>query len=231
MCGRYAFASSKEKIGKHFGLQLNDELQKNYNIAPTQQAYVITNDAPQTLQQLQWGLVPYWSKSEQVGSNLINARNETLASKPSFRLPIRQKRCLVLADSFYEWKDYGRKKIPHRIVWKDNAQLMVFAGIWDEWKKQDGSILKTFSIVTTAPNQEVQWIHSRMPAILQTIETQKQWLQPIALAEALHLLQPLPNDSLRVYPVSDKLNNVQYNEADLFNEIQAPSALFDFTIL
>ncbi len=229
MCGRYSFTASKEKLNKHFGLSIQDDLDKNYNIAPTQNAYVLTNDAPKTLRKLRWGLIPHWSKSENVSSNLINARSETIATKASFRMPIRKKRCLVLADGFYEWKTYGRKKLPHRIVMKETGQMMVFAGIWDEWIDKKGEKVASFTIITTTPNEEMQWVHDRMPVILPTDGLQKKWLSDSPLNEVLALLKPIENDSLRVYPVSDKLNKVGYNSSDLFNEVKSPPTLFDFT--
>lgn len=229
MCGRYSFTVSKEKLNKHFGLSIQDDLDKNYNIAPTQEAYVLTNNEPETLRKLRWGLIPYWSKTDNISSNLINARSETILTKVSFRMPIRKKRCLVLADGFYEWKNYGRKKMPHRIVMKETGKMMVFAGIWDEWINQSGEKVESFTIITTKPNEEMQWIHDRMPVILPTLELQQKWLGDLALNEVLALLKPIENDSLRVYPVSDKLNQVGYDEPDLFNEIKSPPTLFDFT--
>ncbi|MFT5834551.1 MAG: putative SOS response-associated peptidase YedK [Cognaticolwellia sp.] len=224
MCGRYSFATSKEKLNKHFGLSIKTDLEKRYNIDPTQKAYVIMSDSPKELKQLKWGLVPHWANSEGFGSNLINARSEGISSKPSFRLPIRRKRCLVLADSFYEWKNYGRKKMPHRIVSKE-SQLMVFAGIWDEWKGR-----QTFTIITTTPNEEMKWIHGRMPVILPTIETQQKWLSNLSLKAVLELLKPMEDNTLRVYPVSDRLNKVDgHDAADLWTEVKSPPTLFDFT--
>lgn len=223
MCGRYSFAVSKEKVNKYFGLSIENELDKRYNIAPTQKAYVIKNDEPQSLQQLKWGLIPHWANSEGFGSNLINARSEGIASKASFRMSIRKKRCLVLADGFYEWKNYGRKKMPHRIVSK-NSQLLVFAGLWDEWKGK-----QTFTIITTTPNQEMQFIHDRMPVILPTIESQQQWLSDLPLKDTLAMLKPAEDGTLKVFPVSDKLNKVDYDDKDLWTEMKAPPTLFDFT--
>lgn len=223
MCGRYSFAVSREKVNKHFGLSIENELDKRYNIAPTQQAYVIKNDEPNVLQQLTWGLIPHWTNREGGSRNLINARSEGISSKSSFRLPIRKKRCLVLSDGFYEWKSYGRKKIPHRIISR-NSQLMVFAGLWDEWQGKE-----TFTIITTTPNEEMKFIHNRMPVILPTIESQEQWLSNLPLKRALAMLKPVENGTLKAYAISDKLNKVDYDEEDLWREVKAPPTLFDFT--
>ncbi len=224
MCGRYSFATSKEKISKHFGLPLNEELDKRYNIAPTQEAYVITNDNPKNLQQLRWGFIPHWANSDGFGNNLINARCENIETKASFRMSIRKKRCLVLADGFYEWKNYGRTKLPHRIISRETGQMMVFAGLWDEWQGK-----KTFSIITTTPNEEMQWLHDRMPVILPNIELQQKWLSDLSLKEVLVMLKPAENNTLKIFPVSDKLNKVGYDAPDLWNEVKTPSTLFDFT--
>jgi putative SOS response-associated peptidase YedK len=221
MCGRYSFATSREKVNKHFGLSIETELEKRYNIAPNQKAYVIMNDSPKELVQLKWGLVPHWMNKNGANSNLINARSEGISAKPSFRLPIRKKRCLVLADGFYEWKSYGRKKLPHRIVSKE-SQLMVFAGIWDEWQDR-----KTFTIITTTPNEEMKWLHDRMPVILPTLETQQKWLSDLPLKEALKLLKPMEDNTLRIYPVSDRLNKGEHDAEDLWTEIKTPPTLFD----
>jgi putative SOS response-associated peptidase YedK len=229
MCGRYSFTASKEKLNKHFGLSLKEDLDKSYNIAPTHNAYVLTNDEPKKLRKLRWGLIPYWSKPETRSSNLINARSETIATKVSFRMPIRKKRCLVLADGFYEWKTYGGKKIPHRIVMKETGKMMAFAGVWDEYINTKGEKVESFSVITTTPNKEMELVHDRMPVILPTIELQQQWLAELPLNKVLELLKPIGNDTLRIYPVSDKLNKVGYNESDLFNEVKTPPTLFDFT--
>jgi len=176
MCGRFSFTSTKNQVEKALELTLSQELQKSYNIAPTQRAYVVTNEHPQHLQAYQWGLIPHWADEVKLTGKLINARSEGISSKPSFRIPI-------LADSFYEWKPYGKKKLPYRIMMK-NDDLMVMAGIWDVWK-QGNEIYKTFSILTTLPNKEMEMIHNRMPVIFPERDLQKKWLEDIPLQEVL----------------------------------------------
>ncbi len=129
------FPKPRSKLRQNWACHLNSEgeLIHNYNIAPTQQAYVISNRAPGALQLFQWGLIPSWSKDPKMGGKLINARAETVMDKPSFRTSIRQRRCLVLADSFYEWKKEGKEKTPFRIFPR-NGELLVMGGIWDTWK-------------------------------------------------------------------------------------------------
>jgi putative SOS response-associated peptidase YedK len=225
MCGRFSFTSTKEKVERALGITLSQELQKNYNIAPTQKAYVVTNEHPQHLQAYNWGLIPHWADEAKMTGKLINARSESISSKPSFRIPIRHKRCLVLADSFYEWKPYGKKKLPYRIMMK-NDQLMVMAGIWDVWK-QGNEVIKTFSILTTLPNKEMETIHNRMPVIFPERALQKKWLEDISLSEVLGMMQTLKDNSLKFYQVSDKLNSVEANSEELHHEVLAPPTLFD----
>ena len=229
MCGRYSFASSKEKINKHFNFNIKQDLQSSYNIAPTHNAYVITNEAPKKLQRLMWGLVPHWAKTSKIGSNLINARFETIATKPSFRIPIRKRRCLVLADGFYEWRRYGASKIPYRITAKNSNDLLVFAGLWDVWNTPSGIPMQTFTIITTPPNEEMKMVHNRMPMILFSKEAQQEWISDLALSDALGLLKTPESDMLKLFPVSSKVNKPTYNEPDLYNSVEEPPTLFDFT--
>ncbi|WP_245550086.1 SOS response-associated peptidase [Haliscomenobacter hydrossis] len=215
MCGRYSFSKSKVQIEAELGVSLEaeGELIHNYNIAPTQQTYVISNQRPGALQLFQWGLIPSWSKDPKMGGKLINARAETVMDKPSFRTSIRQRRCLVLADSFYEWKKEGKEKTPFRIFPR-NGELLVMGGIWDTWKGE-GKVIHSFSIITTGPNQEMIPIHDRMPLVLPGREAQKLWLEekdPAAIAEMLHT----PGDwILDMYPVSDRVNSVRNNGVEL----------------
>lgn len=229
MCGRFSFAGSKEKVNKHFGMNLTADLSPSYNIAPTHQAHVITNEIPDTVKRLTWGLVPHWAKGSRVGSNLINARSETISTKSSFRMPIRKKRCLVLADGFYEWRKYGTVKRPYRITMQEHNQLMVFAGIWDTWYTPDRIELSTFSIITTAANQQMGAVHDRMPLILTTLEQQQQWLKNLSLKEVLGMIKILPEDQLKIYPVSDKVNKATYNAPGLYTAVDDTPTLFDFT--
>ncbi|MEL6943372.1 MAG: SOS response-associated peptidase, partial [Bacteroidota bacterium] len=191
MCGRYSLVTSAKKIEAQFGkVTIKQTLPDNYNLAPTQKGYVITNQAPDVVESFSWGLVPFWSKDGKNTGRLINARAEGIAAKPSFRIPIRKRRCLVLADSFYEWKRIEGKKQPFRILLPDE-KLLVFAGIWDIWK-QDNQIQTTFSIITTTPNKEMEDIHNRMPVILAKEEDQKNWLIEEDLDNILMLLQSAP---------------------------------------
>lgn len=225
MCGRYSFALTEGQVREHFpNVEIAHLWRISYNVAPTQHAFVITNEQPLKIQNMAWGLVPYWSNSPQNKGRLINARMEGIESKPSFRMPIRERRCLVLADSYYEWKTAGTQKLPYRIL-LDKQPLMVFAGIWDALN-HDGYSIKTFSIITAPSNGDVAGIHNRMPVILETKEKQLAWLSDMNLSKTLTMLGTLPNGLLRSYPVSSRLNAVSYDEAANHVEIDTLPDLF-----
>ncbi len=225
MCGRFSFSTSKEKLQQQFGeIEIGSNLRINFNVAPTQHSYVVTNDSPNRLQYFTWGLIPHWSNHGNNTGKLINARMEGIATKPSFRLPIRKRRCWVLADSFYEWRKEGDKKIPYRIMLK-NGELMVMAGIWDIWYKGDYAV-KSFSIITAPANKEVTPLHDRMPVILTSKDVQHRWLEELDIDEVLTLLNTPPDDILNLYRVSDKVNSVINNSPELHEPVPEPPTLF-----
>lgn len=225
MCGRFSLVTSKEKIQQELPfVEIGDTLRVSYNIAPTQHSYVVTNDNPGRLQYITWGLVPHWSKDGKNTGRLINARSEGIETKPSFRIPIRKRRCLVPADSFYEWRKEGLKKIPYRIKMQ-NGGLLFFAGVWDVWYKGDYGV-KTFSIITAPPNFEMAGIHNRMPVLLTTLEQRRQWLETTDLGEVLSMLQTPPDGILNIYRVSELVNSVLNNSTELHQEVKEPPALF-----
>ncbi|MEO0775871.1 MAG: SOS response-associated peptidase [Bacteroidota bacterium] len=224
MCGRFSLATSRRDIKEQLGVDHPNPLELRFNIAPTQAAYVITNEAPRQLQQLNWGLVPHWSKEGKNAGKLINARSETIATKASFRQPIRQRRCLVLADSFYEWRGSAGQKIPHRILRKDRG-LFTFAGIWDRWT--DGQHrMDTFSIITTEANEEVRPLHHRMPVMLLEPAARRRWLTDLPLEAHLAQLHPPSPGHLEYYRVSTQLNSVANDSATLHQKVVEPPTLF-----
>lgn len=227
MCGRYSFAPKhKQRQELEQSLNLPAELELRFNIAPTQQAWVVANDRPGELQSMEWGLVPFWSADGKNSGKLINARSEGIEEKPSFREPIHSRRCLVPADSFYEWrKQPGGRKIPYRILFPDES-IMYFAGIWDEWK-QGGQLKRSFSILTTTPNQEMADLHDRMPVILTEAAERKLWLSNDAPLDAiLALLHPPHDGVLRKYPVSEKLNKPVFDGPELHQPAPEELRLF-----
>lgn len=226
MCGRYSFAPKPKQIEALLrDVEHPAEIQASYNLAPTQQAYVIANDATHQLQTMEWGLVPHWSSDGKNSGRLINARAEGIAEKPSFRDPVRNRRCLVPADSFYEWRtEPGGQKVPYRIFF-ENGDLLFMAGIWDEWR-QGREHKRTFSIITTTPNQEMATLHNRMPALLVGREAQQAWLSVLPLEDTLTLLRPAPDGVLAYYRVSEKLNRPGPDSEDLHLRVPEQPTLF-----
>jgi putative SOS response-associated peptidase YedK len=186
-----------------------------YNVAPTQDVVTIMCNGTAHLDLLRWGLIPAWTKDASGGSGMINARAETLAERPSFKRLLRTRRCLVVADGFYEWKQEQGGKTPMYITLKDQEPL-AFAGLWDSWQNPEGRQVRTCTIITTEPNELVASIHNRMPVILsrQAIE---QWLDPAQNDNQalLSLLKPYPADEMAARPVSRKVNNPKYDSAEL----------------
>ncbi len=223
MCGRYALAPTKKQVAEQLqALELPEDFQQLFNIAPTQRAWVLTK----RLQKMQWGLVPSWSKDGINQGKMINARSEEIETKPSFREAIQSQRCLVPADSFYEWRlGPGKQKLPYRILLK-NDQLMWMAGIWECWKNKDET-LYTFSILTTAPNQEMETLHNRMPLILPDAEQQQRWLSDTNFRGIEDLIHPPADGILKYYRVSEKLNATGSNNPSLQDPVPDVLRLFD----
>lgn len=208
MCGRYTQTGKAEKVLVRFGVGQNTTLfQPRYNIAPGQQAPVMVNDGGRSLKMMQWGLIPSWAKESSIGNRMINARAETLAEKPSFKRLIGKRRCLVLADGFYEWRKEGKGKVPMRFTLRGGGPFS-FAGLWDTWKKPDGGELFSFTIITTSANELLKLIHERMPVILDR-EGEDGWLNPefTDTGKLLSLLMPYPAQMMEAYDVSPLVNS------------------------
>jgi len=217
MCGRFSISTPTEILRVRFNVPRAKDLKPNYNAAPTQNLPVILNSEPTTINLCRWGLIPFWAKEERIGNGMINARAETLLQKPSFRTPFKKQRCLVLADGFYEWKRTSDRKIPHRISMRDHEPF-AFAGIWEVWKTPDGEDVKTFSIITTEPNELMKPLHHRMPVIMKQ-ENEEKWLQEIDISEAQKMLEPYPFEDLEAYPISTLVNNPRNNSEDIIKPL------------
>lgn len=223
MCGRYTLKSDIEDLMEAFpGFDMPDDLTLRYNIAPTQTVPVIANDGKNKVAHFRWGLLPAWSKSASIGNRMINARAETLATKPSFRVAYRRRRCLVLADGFYEWrKEPGRKtKTPIYIQLADGRPF-AFAGLWEMWQPNDAETLFTCTIITTIPNELIEPIHQRMPVILAP-QDYILWLdvQERSSTELGALLKPYPALGMQAYPVSTRVNNPRFDELECVARLQ-----------
>jgi putative SOS response-associated peptidase YedK len=209
MCGRFTLTLNPAELEDTLNnYTFPATFAPRFNIAPSQPVLAIPNDEKFTADFFLWGLIPMWAKDPTIGSRLINARAETLAEKPAFRGSYRHKRCLILADGFYEWKTIvGKKtKTPYYIHMQDR-QLFAMAGLWDHWASPDGASINTCAIITTSPNELMASIHDRMPVILHPRDYAK-WLNPAPqLPENLQpLLKPYPADQMSAHIVSTLVN-------------------------
>ena len=220
MCGRFTLTVDIQRVASifHVASPLSTGTGPHYNIAPTQGVVTIVRDNPTAeahFELLRWGLIPSWAKEETIGTKMINARAETLAEKSSFKRLLRSRRCLVVADGFYEWKQETKGKTPMYIT-LNNHEPFAFAGLWDEWQQPSGEALRTCTIITTQPNELMASIHNRMPAIL-TPDASNAWLDPALKDEhvLLPLLGPYPAARMTARPVSKLVNNPKYDSAEL----------------
>jgi putative SOS response-associated peptidase YedK len=199
MCGRFSLATPLDSLVKRFNLDEQDlKLPFRYNIAPSQSTPIIRSSSPKQLVMAEWGISPEWKME---GGSIINARAETLKEKPTFSSALAEKRCLVLADGFYEWLEKDGSKIPYRFI-LDDREPFAFAGLWFETEKGFA-----FTIITTEANSVVSPIHKRMPVMLKP-EDESIWLDTVHLAdEAIKTLAPYPADKMAAFPVSSLINN------------------------
>jgi putative SOS response-associated peptidase YedK len=224
MCGRYELHTHPAAIALAFGLEHAPDVQPRYNIAPMTDVPIVrvNVDGQRELVRMRWGLVPRWAKDPAIGNKMINARGETIAEKPSFRMAFRRHRCLVPADGFYEWATVSGgeppRKQPLHIGMKDGT-LFAFGGLYERWLSADGDVLDTCTIVTTAANDLLKNVHERMPMIVPLAEYTR-WLDP-ANAEVADLIAPYPSAAIAYYPVSPKVNNVRNDDPSLIERTEA----------
>lgn len=208
MCGRFTLTADLERLQERFCARATSlSYTPRYNIAPGQPVLAVIAAEERRIGFLRWGLIPVWATDASIGNRLINARAETVAAKPSFRRAFQKRRCLVLADGFYEWKKEGRRKIPFYITLQHHEPFG-FAGLWETWHAPSGETIHSCTIVTTTPNRLIATIHDRMPVILPR-EQETLWLDcTIADPSALTaLLVPYPADAMEAYPVSPLVNS------------------------
>jgi putative SOS response-associated peptidase YedK len=215
MCGRFTLTVDIDRVARVFGVAPSIQVSPRYNVAPTQDVVTIMRNGTAHLDLLRWGLIPSWAKDASVGSRMINARAETLAEKSSFKRLLHARRCLVVADGFYEWKQEHGGKTPMYITLKDQEPF-AFAGLWDSWKDPEGQQVRTCTIITTEPNELMASIHNRMPAIL-SHQAVEEWLDPAQKDDhaLLSLLAPYPAAEMTARPVSRKVNSPKYDSAEL----------------
>lgn len=218
MCGRFTLTVPHEDLLERFGIvEFTDGFHSpRYNVAPTQMVPAVIYDGVNNrFGLLRWGLIPSWAQDGSMAAKTINARAETLLEKPSFKKLIERKRCIIPADSFYEWKQDNGKKLPVRILMKDE-RIFGLAGLYDTWIDPSSSQkVHTCTIITTKANPLVKEIHDRMPVILHR-EDEAIWLDRAnsTLADVIDLLQPFPAEHMKLYPVSATVGNVKNDGPD-----------------
>jgi putative SOS response-associated peptidase YedK len=222
MCGRFTLTIDPSHLQEAFPWAvIPNDLAPRYNIAPSQPVAVIPNTGDSLLSFYKWGLIPSWSKDPSIGERMINARSETLAEKPSFRNAYRRRRCLILADGFFEWKqNLGMKSKQPIYIRLIDARPFAFAGLWESWSPPDGSELRTCTIITTQPNSLLEPIHNRMPVILNP-EVYNKWLNPNDMlpSQLNELLVSYPADEMIAIPVSKLVNSPQYDSVEIIKPI------------
>jgi putative SOS response-associated peptidase YedK len=213
MCGRFAFYSPSEATAALFGVSGAPEVKARYNIAPTQDiaAVRVGTDGLRELTMLRWGLIPFWAKDPSIGNRMINARAETVAEKPSFRAAYKSRRCLVLADGFYEWRQEAGGKTPYYISLA-NGKPFAFAGLWEDWRARDsGESVQSATIITCAASEFMRALHARMPVVLEK-DGADRWLDgDVRLLSEVDGAGP----EFRAWPVDKRVNNARNEGAEL----------------
>lgn len=232
MCGRFTSTTTASDLAAYFETEGDHvELGIDYNVTPTSDIHVVREDSggQRRLDIMYWGLVPQWAESPSIGSRMINARAETVATKPSFRSAFRKRRCIVPVDGFYEWVPVpGQKKKQPMFITARSREPLAFAGLWETWRPKDApedeSPLRSCTIITGEPNSLVAPLHDRMPVILDR-GCWDAWLDPTnADAESLQsMLVPAPEDLLEFWPVSTDVNNVRAKDAHLVDAVEIPT--------
>ncbi|TAE29709.1 MAG: SOS response-associated peptidase [Candidatus Kapaibacterium sp.] len=239
MCGRYTMFMKPEEIKRRFKAQMSPDVleklrQPRYNLAPTQDIPTITKslsasadnastDAALTQEctMMRWGLIPSWANDASIGAKLINARAETLLEKPSFRNAVRSRRCLILANGFYEWHALSPKhKQPMYVRLRSNAPFAL-AGLWDDWNNPETqATVRSCSIITTTPNAVLAQFHHRMAVILSPND-EAAWLdESLPIADVMRLLHPYPAEEMEAFPVSERVNSFRDDDAGLIEKVE-----------
>jgi putative SOS response-associated peptidase YedK len=209
MCGRFTITLEAAELQETLGLNsVPADWKPRFNAAPTQPVGAVLDGSLRNVEMLRWGLIPSWAKDKEIGSRLINARSETLSEKPSFRNAFARRRCLILADGFFEWRRFADKKIPSQPYFfhLQDAKPFAFAGLWETWRSPEGEMIRSCTIITTQANELVAPIHDRMPVILSG-EALWTWLQPPDLETGRALLRPFPSERMQAIPIQRLVND------------------------
>ncbi len=225
MCGRYTLATAATVLAEHFQLSEVPDLKPRYNISPTQDVpaiRIIIQDKERKLHLFRWGLIPFWAKDLSIGQRMINARSETVEEKPAFRRAFKNKRCLVLADGFYEWQKRGKHKQPYLFRLKHHHPFAI-AGLWERWETPEGEIVESCTLLTTEANECVAEIHNRMPVIIHPKDYDL-WLNPQEsdTQKLRRLLRPFPAAEMIAYPVSAQVNSPNIDSPHLIEPLPKP---------
>ena len=207
MCGRYTLIADLGDLAQRFEFDGSDfSYDPGYNIAPTESVLTVRNLDGREGAFMKWGLIPFWAKDPKIGARMINARAETVAEKPAFRNALRRRRCLVLADGYYEWQKTPVGKRPFRIILK-SGEPFAMAGLWETWRDPQGNVVPSYTIITTAANDFLTPIHNRMPVILPQGK-EEQWLEPDVedSASLTCILAPYRDEAMDAYEVSTMVN-------------------------
>lgn len=228
MCGRFVLIATGRIIAEQFQLDHEPVLEPRYNIAPSQPIAAIRLDPALTRRELivlRWGLIPFWAKDPKIGYKMINARSESVVEKPAFRSAFKQRRCLILADGFYEWEKRKKPKQPYLFRMKDQKPF-AFAGLWEHWEGGEGEIIESCTILTTDANDLVITLHDRMPVILSP-DDYASWIDPNAKKPEMlgEFLVPYPADEMQAYPVTNKVNRPSYDEPDCIRPVAVYESL------
>jgi putative SOS response-associated peptidase YedK len=214
MCGWFSMFSHVKSLGERFNIEeILKTPEPRYNIAPGQRIATVIQRERRRLTEMRWGLVPSWAEDTKIGNRLINAQSETIAGKPAFRSAFKKRRCLILANSFFEWQKTGEVKTPMLIRLK-TQEPFAMAGLYEYWKMKSGKVLESCTIVTTAANDFMKPIHDRMPVILRN-ENEDKWLNPELqdTTQVMELLQPVDEDIMEAYEVSTYVNSPKNQDA------------------
>lgn len=228
MCGRFTLSYKTKELQLALGLpEMNLDWQPRYNIAPTQPVAAILDSKTKKIEFLRWGLVPSWAKDIEIGNRLINARSETIMEKPSYRNGFARRRCLILADGFFEWKKGKMKNSPSQpyYFFLENKEPFALAGIWEIWQPPDGGELWSTTIITCDANDLVKPIHDRMPVILDK-DHMFDWLEDRPQKELVEMMSPYDDEKMSTYMVSKAVNSPFNDTADCIEEYKHNDMLF-----
>lgn len=218
MCGRYTLTHDERSLAElPWPLAPEFEWRPRYNLAPTQSAPVVADVAGWCVTRFRWGLIPHWARDAKIGNRMINARVESVHRSAAYKAPLRRRRCLVLADGFFEWTKVGGTKTPFYIHCR-NGGLLTFAGLWDRWVSAEGEEIRSFTILTGPPNALVRPIHDRMPVILSDA-MQEAWIRDEPDDTLPELQSPDEIEGLEAYPVSRAVNSPAHDAPELLDPV------------